>query len=190
MTVLISRLAGSSELSTPAGSRADAIRHAVRSMREEGYAPTLLIVSIDWRLTQELGLRSGEKIAPPFKLPEATRHWYKGVFEDVHVVAWPRVLKEQALIVDLQRYGVWRQWIPQGEEELSVLVEFVDEKEALRLARADPSLGADANHQTAEERALRLQSGTVVKIMGRWTIETLDALAVRKIAIPDTNGGE
>jgi len=26
--------------------------------------------------------------------------------------------------------------------------------------------------------------------MGRWTIETLDALAVRKIAIPDTNAGQ
>lgn len=190
MTVLIGRLAGSSELSSPAGPRAEAIRHAVRSMREEGYAPTLLFVSIDRRLTEELGLHSREKIEPPFELPEATRHWYKGVFEGVHVVAWPRVLKKQALIVDLQRYGLWRQWIPQGKEELSVLVEFVDEEEALRLATADPALGADANHQTAEERALRLQSDAVVRIMGRWTIETLDALAVRKIAIPDTNAGQ
>jgi hypothetical protein len=190
MTALVGRLADGTELSTSAGPRGQAIRHAVHAMREEGYAPTLLIVSIDWRLTEELGLHSWEKIEPPFELPEATRHWYKGVFEGVHVVAWPRVLNEQALVVDLERYGLWRQWIPQGEEELSILVEFVDEEEALRLATADPALGADANHQTAEERALRLRSDAVVRIMGRWTIETVDALAVRKIDIPGTNAGQ
>jgi hypothetical protein len=190
MTVLIGRMAGSTELTTSAGPRAEAIRHGVRAMREEGYAPTLLIIPIDWRLTEELGLHSSEKIGPPFELPEATRHWYKGVFEGVHVVVWPRVLNEQALVIDLEKYGLWRQWIPQGEEELSILVEFVDEEEALRLATADPALGADANHQSAEERALRLQSDAVIRIMGRWTIETVDALAVRKIHIPGTNSGQ
>jgi hypothetical protein len=187
MPVLISKLADGAELSSPAWPRVEVVRHAVRAMREEGYEPTVLIVAIDWLLGEELGLHSSERIDPPFELPEATRHWYKGVFEGVHVIAWPRVLKGQALVVDLQRYGRWRQWTPQGEEELSVLVEFVDEEEALRLAEADPTLGADPNHQTVEERALRLQSEAVVRILERWTIETTDPLAARKISVPEVD---
>lgn len=184
MPILISRVMSGSEAITSPGTRAEAIRGAVHSMRGEGFTPSLLFTSIDWRLMEELGLRSWEKPTPSFELPEATQHWYKGTFEGVHVIAWPRVLTNQVLIVDLEKYGHWRQWIPPGEQELSIRVEFVDEQEAIRLATADPSLGADATHQTVGERALRLQSEAVVRIFERWTIETNNVLAARILDLP------
>jgi hypothetical protein len=188
MSDLIARLRTAPEFRS-AGAAAEVVRAAIGAMRDDEYVPSLLVAPADWRLVEELALEELPSDAMAFRFPEGARHWFKGIVAGVPVLTWPRELTDEAVLIDIPRFGRWHQWTSTDGEALGVEVMFRDEAEAIALATGDGSIGSDETHTSVPERALKLQCEAVVQLSEHQTIEILDARAARRVVLRDPGSG-
>ena len=174
MSDLIARLMTAPEFRS-AGSPAEVVRAAISALRDDEYAPSLLVTPYDWRLVEELALEERSSDEPASGFPEGARHWFKGAVAGVPVLTWPRELTDVAVLIDIPRFGRWRQWASTDGETLGVEVIFRNEAEAIALATADGSIGSDETHTSVPQRALKLRCEAVVQLSVHQTIEILES---------------
>lgn len=168
----------STEFVTPEGTAAEAIRQLVSAMRDEGRTPSVLMTSYDWRLFEQLGLDSTNAAEPPLPVPEGMPHCYRGFFDGLLVIDWPKLLRGQALILDAGEFATWRQYVGTDGGELQVEVDFFDQ--ALSLTSSEDAAEAD----------LKSSGRAQARVWTCWMLEVKDISAARRLRLPKEGVGD
>jgi hypothetical protein len=190
MTRLLAELAGTPEFSSDQPTLADALHDAIVALRGEGYHPAVVIAPVDWELWRDAGFDAAAAIGAspdtplPFDLPERARHWLRGTVGGLPLLTWPNAPADAVTVLDVARFGRWRQWSADDNHELSVELTFYDYDTAISVAAEDTDLLADADHRTVEERATKLRGQGRLRATEAWAIEVEDVRAARRILRP------
>ena len=141
----------------------------------------VLLIPVQWRLSQAMGFSFLRSVAPPeeWGLSEGAAHDFAGVFEGAPVFQLPWVPDNVLYVVDLAHYVTAEEWQP-SEEEI-VTVTLVDEDEARERAQHDS--GRD---QVGEDEIVRRWRETALVTVdpGLRLSDQRDDSAVTAIALP------
>jgi hypothetical protein len=141
----------------------------------------VLLVPVQWRLSQAVGFSFLRHVAPPAEwgLSEAAAHDFAGVFEGAPVFQLPWVPDDVLYVVDLARYVTAEEWQPSEEEIVTVTV--LDEDEARERARHD-----SGREEVGEDEIVRRWRETALVTVdpGLRLSDQRDASAVTAIKLP------
>jgi hypothetical protein len=141
-------------------------------MRGEGLNPSVLMTSYNWRLFEDLGLDSESALDPPLPVPEGIPQFYRGRFDGLLVLDWPKRLRGEVLVIDVHEFATWHQY---GDEALQVDVSFADGEEVV------PSSGL-------EETSDRTRA--VARISTSWSLEVRRPPAARRLRLPEEGSND
>lgn len=164
----------------------DLVRSAVAELRSTGYDPSVILVphGLDIERQLNVGLMAAGRTPPPaeWNLPPEARVAYRGVFDNVHVVALARHLKGMAYVVDLGRWATWQQRCPPpGHHCLQIVVRVFDETDSLRLAREHRNLMRREGVKSLADRAKAIQGSVEVRAHEYFSVKVNDPKAARRI---------
>ena len=170
-------------------STADAIRKGLAHLGANGYTPSILVLSSDWRRLMALDLPPIGTYDGVVELPAGLVRLMRGTFEGIPVLVLPNASHDVAVAVDLARFGEWHECHIDGPQSMKASVLFVDAEEAAQRANQDPNAGRDASHSEVEERALNLRCGAEVTLEEGSAFVPKDSAAGLRIALPSETGG-
>lgn len=157
------------------------LRALLENLRADGQEPSLVVLPIDWRLSQSLGLEEGRT----YRYEGGLGRSLKGLFEGIPVIDWWDLPKDRIFAVDIARFceaeeGVEEDGTPTQPE---VTVEPIDEELADEItshwdALDDPS----AEH----ERKVRVLTSVRTSILRPYRVELRETGAARFVSIPQS----
>lgn len=164
---------------------AGAVAAAIRSMRAEGWVPSLILLPIGWELATALGISplARPQIDAP-SVPAAHAGDFDGLIDEVPVLDSPHVRADLLHVIDLRRAAQLREWPSASGSGVEVRVRAFDAAQADTFVAEHPKV--IPAHQTAEETALILQEQALLELEIRWRIVGLEPGAVRTIRVPET----
>jgi hypothetical protein len=189
MDRLCAELADSTELEVGGETFAGRVRNGIDGQSEAGYSVQLVLTPVSWRIHRDMGLP--ERFAPrpelpaSLELPSESLHWYAGTLDGAVVIDWPAVPNDRIYFVDLNAFGLWRQYPASTEgEEVLVEIRTYDETSALELAQRDPNLLRTPERESVEARATELRKHVLLHVRTRFILERKDPVAARFLGIP------
>ena len=123
-------------------STADAIRKGLAHLGANGYTPSILVLSSDWRRLMALDLPPIGTYDGVVELPAGLVRLMRGTFEGIPVLVLPNASHDVAVAVDLARFGEWHECHIDGPQSMKASVLFVDAEEAAQRAKSGPECGA------------------------------------------------
>lgn len=182
---LVNSLDDSQRIDTGSGTTREKLENAIITMRSEGFDPSLILIPIDWRLDNELGLVNPFGTAEvPDWVPEAARRSFQGSVKEVPVFAWHSVIKSRIYLVDLSRFGAWKQWLANDQGDV-VKIEILDHspEEALEVTNKFENMFRKPEAESAEERAEELRKHLFLSVHERFTLDISEPAAARWIEV-------
>lgn len=136
------------------GDASNRLTDLLEELSDAGYEPTLIVVPIDWRLWQDLGL------ADETAVPESLQGQLRGQFRGIPVLDWSEVPDDRIYAVDLNDFAhVEEAWgedgpisgpeqprielTPLTDDDLERLLQEMDEEDVDRRRRIEASLRVD-----------------------------------------------
>jgi hypothetical protein len=171
----------------PNESLAERLRRAIAEVRERGEELIVLVPS-RWQLAQGLELtlaeRRGGEAEPPRWVPEEARESFLGSADDVPVFDSHELGAERLVVIALDRFARWRQWIVQDGHEIHVSLNDYDETGARSLVEQQENLFRTDERTTVEARAREVRKAALLDVFERFEIEVVDPEAARWIEVP------
>lgn len=156
------------------------LRTAVRDFRANGYDPTIILFPLEWRLVRQFGLTERDAL-----IPDVEGLW--NAFEGIPVLRTREGPRGQVLLLDLRRYGRWRQWLLGEPDGLRMTFRQFGTEEARTTLRDHPTLFSEAGSD--DTRLIELQTRVLLGVRERFEIVADDQRAARWIRLEDRRSG-
>lgn len=165
----------------------DQLQAVIRSLIDDGFAPSLILTPFNWSVMQMLPVElydgSGGDLDPPeWARTEGGRGVAFGAFERIPACRVHRGLDDRIVVVDLSKFATWREWRP-VERPISFQWDYLNEVEAEQLARDKPQLFEGAGDLADRTKAVRMSVRLLAQ--SRWELEVGELEAARALEIPE-----
>lgn len=171
------------------------ITESLRTLRESGYAPNVILVGWERWISQEL--RRSALFVPRGHpdCPSVDIQGYQGVFDGVPVFSMLRELTDHILVLDLQRLGTWVQYQVTGspDQTFEFHIAAFDEEEAEELLTQQPERmqdGRTGRQLSRGEAIRRILQQVHLRVLERFDYVFEDMQAGLKLSIHATSGEE
>lgn len=167
------------------GNARSKVEEAIRLFSSAGMKLSLVLIPVDWRLEDALGLTDPfSTVQAPEWVPKQIRPAFEGVIDGALVVSWHTVPSDRVYFFDLAEFATWRQWDTGPKGDVSKIeVTSYDSDRALELTTQYPDLFRRGELVSAEERAQELQKHLHLEAKERFTLDVHQMYAAAWIGI-------
>jgi hypothetical protein len=185
MISVVKSLAGSPAIRNPIeDDPREAFVRALDELRADGFTPTLLLVPIEWRLLDSLGIgHPTQAPASPAWLPGGALQHFKGLVDGIQVLSSPVVPDDVMFLVDLNQWGRWIQSVNADSSILVAELTPYGEEEAARAVAENPDLERVGQDISDDERALRLRGTYRLRVVETFVVQIDQPNAARRIRL-------
>jgi hypothetical protein len=162
------------------GTTPQRLRRIIEGLQADGYAPSLVLIPVDWQLSQSLKLPEwGESTSN-----EGPLGWRRsGSFDDLPVVEWYSLPKDRLFAVDLGDFIAIEDGIDADGHSLAPVVD-VDPIDEQRADDIISKLSPESDQVAEDVRRRRVMTSVSLRIRRPYRIRLKDSAAARSVWIP------